>query len=334
MPPKVSVLLPVHNGEAFLSQALDSLRAQSFRHFEVVAVDDGSTDGTPAMLRAYARRDPRIRYFRIPRSGLVHALIAGLARCRAPLVARMDADDVAHPHRLAKQIAYLEARPSVALCGTRVEIFAATPLSEGLRRYQAWINRLVDPGDILRDLFVECPIPHPTFLFRRSRIQALGGYRDTGGPEDYDLLLRLFAAGEALGKVPEVLLRWRDHPRRHSRTHARYSRKAFLRTKAHYLARTVLARSPAVLWGTGGVGRFLSRALLQEGVRLDALVDIAPAKWGRKVRGLPVIPPHGLSAYPGRVIVGAVGTRGAREQIRAWLLERGYRETRDFWMAA
>ncbi len=337
--PRVSVLLPVYNAAATLHEALESLAAQTLRDFEIVVVDDGSTDATPRVLAAWAQRDPRLRVLRRPHAGIVAALQAGLAACRAPLVARMDADDVALPERLAAQMAFLESHPQVAVVGSQVEAFPAEAVREGLRRYLAWQNALLTDADIRREIFIESPFTHPSVTFRREAIRAVGGYQDSGWPEDYDLWLRLYLAGARFAKLPQVLLRWRERPDRLTRSDPRCSLENFLRAKAHYLARGPLADRDAVfLWGAGMMGRRLGRWLLREGVPLRAYLDIDPKKIGRTRQGRPIHPPEALpslwTAARRPALIAAVGAEGARPLIRARLQALGLREGEDWWFGA
>ena len=235
--PQVSVLMTAWNAAATVEESVASILAQSFADFELVLVDDGSTDGTPAMLRVCAAGDRRIRVITIPHGGIVSALNAGVAACFGELVARMDADDVAHPDRLRRQIDFFREHPDVSICSSLVEIFPAENVGPGMRRYETWVNGLTSHDDMMRELFVESPLPHPTVMMRR----ALCAYEDHGWPEDYDLWLRCHEAGLRFGKVPEVLLRWRQTAQRLSLTDARYSTENFLRAKAHYLARRFVA---------------------------------------------------------------------------------------------
>ncbi|MBI4545416.1 MAG: glycosyltransferase, partial [Gemmatimonadetes bacterium] len=214
MLPRVSVLLPCHNAVEHLSQAIASLEAQIFRDFEVLAVDDGSMDGTFNLLFDWAQRDGRVRVLRTQWRGLVPALASALSIARAELVARMDADDVADPMRLERQVELLAQRPDIAACGTGIRYFPDALVRDGARRYEQWLNALSEPDDIARDIFVECPLAHPTLLIRRAALLAAGGYRDMGWPEDYDLVLRLWAAGCRLANVPQVLHHWRERPDR------------------------------------------------------------------------------------------------------------------------
>ncbi len=247
--PIVSVLLPVRDGEAHLPEAIASIAGQTLDDFEVIAVDDGSRDATPEILRRWASEDGRVRVIHHPPQGIADALETARHAARGRYLARMDADDIAMPDRLARQLAAIEAEPSLVAVGSRIRYFPRGSLKSGARRYERWINALSTPDEIDRDLFVECPLPHPTFFLRASAVEAAGGYHDAGWPEDYDLLLRLWEAGGRFANVPEVLLRWREHPGRLSRTAAAYSPDAFRRCKARYLIHTLLLGETASSFG-------------------------------------------------------------------------------------
>ena len=329
--PLVSVLLPVRDGARWLDAALDSLARQTLEDFEVVAVDDGSTDATGQILRRRARRDLRMRAIARPPAGIAAALETARAAARGHYLARMDADDVARPERLERQLALLEDDPTLAGCGTAVEYFPRSALRSGALRYERWINDLVDPDAIARDVFVECPIPHPTFFLRAEAVDRIGGWRDAGWPEDYDLVLRLWEAGRRLGKVPEALLGWRERPDRLSRNHPAYSADAFRRCKVHFLERTLLeGRDGALVWGAGPTGKAFGRALRRAGVRVRGWVDLDPRKIGKRIHGAPVVAPDGIGAFEGALCVAAVGQRGARQEIRAALEAAGWREMEDY----
>jgi glycosyltransferase involved in cell wall biosynthesis len=337
--PKISVLLPCYNAAATLEAALESISAQTLEDFEVVAVDDGSTDSTSDILAQWAGRDPRFRPLLLPHGGIIPALNAGLSECRAGIVARMDADDLMRPSRLQRQALYLEENPEVDLVSSLVAGFPAADLREGFRLYIQWLNTLTTHTDICRELFVESPLCHPSVAFRKQVVLQLGGYQEHGWAEDYDLWLRMAHAGKRFEKIPEVLLEWREHPERLTRTDSRYSLENFLRAKAHYLAQGPLAdRGEVIIWGAGMHGRRLSKHLLREGVDLIAFVDIDPKKIGRTRRGKPIISPEDL---PGvwenahrPALLASVGARGARELIRGQLIDLGLVEGRDWWAAA
>lgn len=356
--PRISVLLPCRDAAEWLADCIDSLEAQTLTDFEVLAVDDRSTDGTGTILRRWADRDARVRVLALrgegraaaadvrdgrshegaDRNGLVAALLLAVEASTAPLLARMDADDVAHPRRLEKQLRFMAAHRDLAACGTAVEMFPSSLVGPGYRRYEKWLNSLDGPAGVARDLFVECPIAHPTLLIRRSALLALGGYRDAGWPEDYDLILRLHAAGMRASNLAEPLVRWRVRKNRHSRTSDRYSPAAFRCCKSHFLVETFLPRRrPLVMWGAGKVGKPLARELARRGRPVDAFVDLDPRKIGQEVHGAPVLDPDGFSGLMRRdrpYVLAAVGSPGARNEIRRALEELECVELRDFRVCA
>jgi len=316
--PLVSVLLPVRDGAADLAGCIRSLRTQTLRDFEVVAVDDGSVDPTPDLLETWADADERVRVLSQGREGLVTALERGRAACRGRFLARMDADDIAHRQRLERQLHFMVTHPDLAGCGCAVEYFPREIVRDGALRYERWINGLIDLDEIERDAFVECPLAHPTFFLRADAVDEVGGYRDRGWPEDYDLFLRLREAGARFGKVPEVLLRWREGPERLSRTAEPYSPDAFRRCKAHFLVRERKeARDEGfVVWGAGPTGKAFARTLADAGGEVRAFVDLDPNKIGQEIHGAPVVAPDGVDRYPDAYVLAAVGQEGAREEVR------------------
>jgi glycosyltransferase involved in cell wall biosynthesis len=337
--PRISILLPCYNAAATLNEALESLRSQSFTDFEIVAVDDGSTDATGAILRAWQVPDGRLRVIHQAHAGIIAALNCGMAACRAPLVARMDGDDRSHPERLAKQLAYLESHPEVNVVSCLVEGFPPGQVREGYRIYMDWLNSLVEESDIRREIFVESPLAHPSVMFRRTAIERAGGYQEHGWAEDYDLWLRLYLRGGRFGKVPQVLLAWREHPERLTRRDGRYSLENFLRAKAYYLARgPLVGRSTVAIWGAGMLGRRLSKHLLRQGVPLRVFIDIDPRKIGRTRRGLPILDSRELAGWwreqDRPALLAAVGSRGARQIIRENLQKLGLKEAEDWWAVA
>jgi glycosyltransferase involved in cell wall biosynthesis len=330
--PRVSVLLPVRDAAAVLGACLDSLAAQTLADHEVVAVDDGSRDGSGEILRARARADARLRVVSTPRSGLVSALNRALAEAQSPLVARMDADDRAASERLSLQAERLEREPAVDVLGCRVRVVGlGGPPGAGMRAYVRWQNALLDHDAMSRDRFVESPLAHPSVAMRRAALEHLGGWRAFDGPEDYDLWLRAFAGGLRFAKLPQVLLDWSDSPGRLTRTDPRYAPDRFLALKLAALARGPLAGGrPAVVWGSGPVGKAWSRALRAADHEVRAFVEVNPRKLGGRLHGAPVVTVEEAGALRGPLHLAAVGQPGARERIRVEAARLGLVEGADF----
>ena len=311
-----------------MPEAVDSVLAQEFGDFEFLLFEDGSTDRTAAVALEYAAKDNRIRVIQSGHVGIVPALQRLSREAKGRYFARMDADDVARPDRFQKQFGYMETNPQVALCGSKVKI-VGDRIASGRRRYEEWINGLLDHDSISRELFVECPVPHPTFFMRRVAFEEVGGYSDAPWAEDYDLVMRFHAAGHRVAKVPETLLEWRHSDDRNSMTDDRYSLDRFRAIKRNFLKKIHLSRFPEFYqWGAGEVGKQWLKEWSAAGP--VAVVDINPRKIGRSIHGFPVIAPEELPAPGSGFTVVAVGAPGAREEIRAWFVERGYEEIRDF----
>jgi len=328
----LSVLLPVRNAAATLPFALAGLFAQEDAPpFEIVCVDDSSSDETPRILDDAKARDRRVVVVRGEGRGIVAALQLGLQHCQGDLVARMDADDLVHPDRLRLQAEALACDPSLAAVGSLVRCFPR-PLSAGLARLEGWLDSVVSKAECRRGRFIEAPLVHPSITFRRSALESVGGFREEGWAEDWDLQLRMIEAGFELCKVPRVLLWWRDSPARLTRTGAAYAPGRMIELRAHHLARGPLRGRPFDLWGAGPTGKRLARALENRGLRPRRFIDVAKDK--RIARGLRVEPPDALGPPGEALVVCAVGASGAREEIRADLGRRGYREGDDYLFAA
>ncbi len=325
---RTSWLVPVRDGEPWLGAALTSALDQCGHEDEVVVVDDGSVRDPGSLLPD----DRRVVLLRQGPLGIAAALERGRAVCQGRWIARLDADDRALPGRLDAQLPRLEAEPDLAAIGGRARLFVDEgEVPEGMARYVAWVNGLRDPHP---ELLVESPLFHPAVTLRASALDAVGGWRSGDLPEDYDLWLRLAAAGWRLANVDQEVVELRDRPDRLTRTDPRYRREAFRRVKQEHLAATVLARSRTVaLWGGGRTARPWLRWLRAQGHRVVAVLDIAP---GTERQGVPVRPPEALADLDVDLLLVAVGARGARPLIRARIarLRPGWTEGRDWWAVA
>ncbi|MGE4506421.1 MAG: glycosyltransferase family 2 protein [Desulfovibrionaceae bacterium] len=326
--PAVSVTLPCYNAEATLPACLDSLLAQEGVDFEIVAADDGSTDRTGEIIEEYSHWDERVRPLSLPHGGVARAAMAAIDASRGRYVARMDADDLALPGRLEAQAAHLDAHPGTGLVGCRVRFGGSRAKARGYSHYVDWTNAQRTAGAISLNRFVELPVPNPSIMFRRELVERYGGYEQGDFPEDYDMLLRWLEAGVVMEKVDRELLVWNDPPTRLTRSDPRYDPEAFYRVKAAYLARWLKRRNPhhpvIRVLGAGRPTRKRAEMLLAHGVAIEAFHDVDPRKVGAVLRGRPVlhrdeVPPPGEA-----FLVSYVATRGARDDIAAFLASRGY----------
>jgi glycosyltransferase involved in cell wall biosynthesis len=326
----ISVLLPYRDAAGTLREAAASVLADMGPDDELLLVDDGSNDDGPAVAAALASSDRRIVLMSTGGLGIAGALTRGLSVCRGEWIARMDADDVSLPGRLAAERELLESDPSLGAVATRVDVFG-DEVAEGILRYVEWQNGLVTAEDHAHAIFVESPVCHPSTMLRRAALDAVGGFHEGPFAEDYDLWLRLIEAGWGITKVPRVLFRWHIHGRNVTWTDPRLSFAALRRLRARHLARRI--DRAFGIWGAGAYGRRLARELEANGARVSFFIDIDPLKIGRSRRGAPILTlDEGLARArtQGALVIVAVAVFGARDQIRAQLRERGFVEGKDF----
>jgi len=326
----ISVILPYRNACATLHEAVASVLADMAEEDELILVDDGSTDDGPSIAAALASGDERIIMVTSGGVGIAGALMRGIERCRGEYIARMDADDVSLPGRLAAERELLDADPSLGAVATRVEPFGAN-VAEGIRRYVDWQNGLVSAADHARSIFVEAPVCHPSTMIRRSALDAVSGFHAGEFAEDYDLWLRLVESGWGIAKVPHVLFRWRIHGQNVTWTDPRLSFDSLRRLRARHLAKRI--DRPFGIWGAGAYGRRLARELEANGARVSFFIDIDPLKIGRTRRGAPVLSvDDGLARArkDGALLIVAIAVFGARDIVRARLIDRELVEGLDF----
>ena len=329
----ISILLPFRNAAGTLDAAIASITSQTYADWTLLLIDNASEDEGPATAKGWCDRDPRIHLVTEPRVGIAHALNTGLEHVRTPLIARMDADDVSHPERLAKQVAYMNEHPEIGVLAT-LTVFASTvEKSSGMAWYVGWQNAILTPHEHYVKRFVDAPLAHPTVMFRRELIEQCGGYSTEPLPEDHELWLRWMDAGVRFAKLPEELLTWHDHPHRLSRMHENYSVDAFFRTKAkwvaRWLARTLNGR-PVIIAGTSGLCQARVALLEAEGVPVSAYTDVRH----REVPGYAFIPHDALPPAGEAFIISFISQRGTGDRIAEFLCSRGLVEGVDFILAA
>lgn len=335
--PRLSIVMPFRNAACTLAEAVETVRQQSFADYELVAVNDRSSDESAALLGRLARRDDRIRILHTETAGIAGALNTGLRRARAEIVVRMDADDLMLQGRLQAHWAHLSARPHLTLSAARVKAFPSASLQAGLLEYLRWQNQVLSAEDIAREIYVESPFAHPAVAYRRQAILDIGGYLDGEFPEDYDLWLRLHHGGAVMEKLPRMLMAWRDHDRRLTRCDPRYARSAFDALRARFLTRDPRLHQhgrPLWIWGAGRRTRRRADHLQSHGMRPAAWVDIDPRKIGNRIDGIPVNAPSAVwrSTAQRPFILGYVTNHGARERIADYLQQGGYLPGDDFLM--
>jgi hypothetical protein len=201
--PLVSVVMPVYNAAPYVRNAVDSILGQTFHDFEFIIINDGSTDNTTSIIDGY--RDPRVLIITQANHGLVYSLNRGIELARGTYIARMDADDVSLPDRLAKQVEMFAKEPGLCVVGTSIIRIDEAGKQLGMECY------LAHDAELRQDLAIRCPFAHGSVLMRTSAVQQVGGYRQEFWPaEDYDLWRRMAAVGQLANSL-EPLYQYRVH---------------------------------------------------------------------------------------------------------------------------
>ncbi|QDS87748.1 Putative glycosyltransferase EpsE [Rosistilla ulvae] len=203
---RIDVVMSIYNAERYLPEAIQSILHQTFPQFRLICVDDGSTDGSAEILDRFAAADSRVEIIRQTNQGVVGAANAGVAACTAPLIARMDSDDIAMPERFAKQVEFLDSHPDVVAVGAGILEIDSSGGALAVVQYPT-SHEQIDSANLV----LKSAIANPVSMLRRTAIESVGGYRpEFAWVEDLDLWLRLAEVGK-LANLPEVLLCYRQH---------------------------------------------------------------------------------------------------------------------------
>lgn len=231
--PKVSVLLAVHNDARFISATLDSILAQDFTDFELVLIDDASSDGTADIVKGVA--DPRIRYSRNGvNAGLAASLNRGLEMCEGEFIARIDGDDLCEPQRLTVQLQYLADHADLAGCASWT-----TEIDENDAIIGA-LEPCADPDYVRWSLCHTNRLYHPSMMLRRAVFELSGRYDpDYLATEDYELWTRMIAGGARLGIVPRRLIRYRRRAGSITSTHVNHQRRVGSQIASRYISQLI-----------------------------------------------------------------------------------------------
>ncbi|HXZ45064.1 MAG TPA: glycosyltransferase [archaeon] len=238
LPPLISVVMAALDGEKYLEEALGSILGQSFRDFEFIIINDGSTDNTASILQRYADLDARLRPFHQRNRGVTAALNMGCRVARGKYIARMDADDIACPDRFERQVDFLERHPAVAVLGGAIELINGKGAPIRRVRFPVedrQIKEILPPGNCFS---------HPSIMMRKDAFDAMGGYRMPFlHAEEYDLWLRMAECYD-LANLPDVLLYYRIHARQVTARHLRQQVVSDLAAKATARIRRATGQDP------------------------------------------------------------------------------------------
>lgn len=316
--------MPVKNAGPFLEECLRSIIDQTETDWELIAVNDGSTDDSPTILNRFAEHDKRINVLDNNGSGIIDALRTAYSNSSGELITRMDADDRMAPRKLEtlKQN-LLDAGPGNLATGL-VEYFSENELGDGYRKYEQWLNGLTAEGNNCTEIYKECVIPSPCWMVFREDLDRSGAFELDTYPEDYDLCFRFYGQGLKVIPTTEVLHHWRDHTSRTSRNHPHYADNRFLELKLNWFLKLDLdPQRPLVLWGAGSKGKSLAKLLTERHVPFHWVCN-NPKKIGHLIYGVEMRSEQFLSEQENPQVIVSVANPQEQAELKDLLGERAY----------
>ncbi len=328
--PLISILTPFKNSESFLEECLDSVLGQSLTNWEMIMVDDHSTDKSRELVMSYAERDERIRCMSNDQHGIIHALRKAFNLSKGKMITRMDSDDIMVPVKLERMSSQLINEGAGHIALGLVKYFPENVVSEGYREYESWINGLTKAGSNFTELYKECVIPSPCWMVFREDLQRCGAFNENFYPEDYDLTFRFFAKGLKCLPCREILHLWRDYLIRTSKTHVHYQQEYFLNLKTRYFLKLHYDSSrPLSLWGAGSKGKQIAEFLLTQKIKFH-WISHNPGKIGKKIQNQKVLPIDEFEALTNPQSIVTVADKSAQSDIRSFMRERKMQVMEDF----
>ena len=283
--PLVSVLIPFKNTERFVFECLDSIRGQTYTNWEVLAVDDHSSDASRQLVENMSAQDKRIRLVNNLGNGIIDALRTAYSKSNGQLITRMDADDIMTPNKIRVLVDALSINGRGHLAIGKVKYFSEYGIGDGYARYEEWLNKLTETGDNYSEIYKECVIPSPCWMVFREDLDACSAFESNRYPEDYDLAFRFYEGGLKCIPCNQTLHHWRDYETRTSRISEQYAQNYFLDIKLHYFLKlNRKSHRPLVLWGAGNKGKEIAKSLQAKKIAFRWVCD-NPKKIGKEIYG-------------------------------------------------
>ena len=315
--PEISVLIPFKDAADWLEECLDSILDQTFADFEVIGIDDHSTDQSREIFEHYIKKDARFFLFQNPGNGIIPALEFAFSRSKGKMITRMDADDTMPERRLELMNNRLKRCDLRTVVTGKVLYFSEHEVSPGYLDYQSWLNDVNMHGDQYANIYRECVIASPNWLTYRENIELVGGFGSLSYPEDYDLAIKWYEKGVKFEAIQDLTLYWREHPGRISRNSNSYSQKAFFELKINAFLKLDYRGGPLAIWGKNPKSKLISKLLKRKGIAFE-IQDLEDYESIEKLENPQLL----VAVYP---------PEKERIEIQKYLMLIGMKEGTDWW---
>ncbi|MFD1061763.1 glycosyltransferase family 2 protein [Winogradskyella litorisediminis] len=284
--PLVSILTPFKNVSNYIDECLVSILNQTYQNWELLIVDDNSTDDSYEKVQSYAKNDSRIKLYKNNKNGIISALQLAFSESKGEYITRMDSDDIMAENKLEVMVNQLKTYGKKHVALGLVKYFSETGISDGYAKYEAWLNRLTKKGSNYSEIYKECVIASPCWMLQRDDLVACDAFNPNRYPEDYDLTFRFYEHGYKCIPNNNLLHFWRDYSTRTSRTHEHYAQNYFLDIKLHYFLKLDYdSKRPLTVWGAGFKGKSIAKSLVEKGIPFFWICD-NEKKIGKSIYGV------------------------------------------------
>jgi len=306
--------MPVRNTAHFLHECIDSILSQSYKSWELIAIDDHSTDNSYSILSEYAKRYENIKAYKNDGTGIISALRLAFRLSSGTYITRMDSDDIMVEEKLALMRESLTKRMQLSV--GLVQYISETSLGEGYKKYADWLNDLTLKENNFSEIYKECVIPSPCWMLHREDLIACGAFDPDVYPEDYDLCFRMRNNNIKVSAVNKIIHLWRDHDDRASRNDPHYKNNNFLNLKLHhFLSKDRDIKRKLILWGAGKKGKILAKKLSEQNQNFIWISD-NEKKVGVTIYTEKIMATDILSDNIDCQVIIAIAQRGAQEKIK------------------
>ncbi len=326
----ISIVMPVKNTEQFLVECLESIVNQEEKNWELIAVNDRSSDNSLSILEDFALKDNRISVFNNTGSGIIEALRLAYSKSNGGFINRMDSDDIMSLDKLKvlKQHLLISGNGHISL--GLVKYFSEKPLGDGFKNYETWLNSLISEGTNFKGIYKECVIPSPCWMVYRNDFEESEAFRPNDYPEDYDLAFRFYQNEMKPIPCKKVLHHWRDYSTRTSRTHIHYADNTFMQIKINYFLKLDYDKTKKlVIWGAGAKGKNLAKLLIEKKIGFYWICD-NPKKVGKHIYAVEMLPFTALEQIENSQSIITVANPNAQNEIASYFSQLKYTVNKDY----
>ena len=328
--PLISIIIPVKNTELFLVECLKSIVNQTETNWELIAINDHSTDKSLKILKEFEKDDSRIKVYNATGSGIIDALRLAYSKSKGVLITRMDSDDKMSLDKLKtlKNNLLNNGRGSIAV--GLVKYFSAKPMGDGFLKYESWLNELTETGTNFEGIYKECVIPSPCWMIYREDLEICDAFNPNYYPEDYDLVFRFYKNGLKPIPCQKILHHWRDYSTRTSRTHIHYADNTFMEIKVRYFLKLDYDKNKnLVVWGAGAKGKDLAKKLIDRNIPFYWICD-NPKKIGKHIYDQEMLPFTVLDQIDNSQSIVTVANINAQKEIVSFFDKLKYLVNKDY----